>query len=270
MILVNGVAAETIAATDRGLAYGDGVFRTLTVRGTRPRCWQRHYRKLEHDCAALAIPCPAETQLREELERAAHGQRECVVKIVVTRGGGPRGYAPPEAPAPTRIVMANPMPRYPAEFASSGVKVHLCTTRLAFQTRLAGVKHLNRLENVLARAEWRDTQTPEGLMLDAEGNAICGTMTNLFIVEKDALATPELSRCGVAGVTRTRVLEASAHHGVACRIEQLPLERVLAAQEVLLVNSVIGVWPVKELAGRNWRLGRYAARVQQWLDEEDD
>lgn len=270
MILVNGAAADSVAVTDRGLAYGDGVFRTLPVKQGNPQCWQWHYRKLAHDCAALALPCPGEEVLAAELARVSRQQGDCVVKIIVTRGSGERGYAPPASPRPTRIVMASALPRYPEEFARFGIKLHLCRTRLAAQPRLAGIKHLNRLENVLARAEWNDTGVPEGLMLDEEENAIGGTMTNLFIVEGEALVTPDLSRCGVAGVTRERVLAAAARQGVACAIEKLKLERVLAAREVLLVNSVIGAWPVKELAGRSWRPGRHAARVQQWLDEQGD
>ena len=168
------------------------------------------------------------------------------------------------------IVIASAAPRYPDEFAKSGVRLHLCRTRIAAQPRLAGVKHLNRLENVLARAEWDDPEVPEGLMLDGEGNAIGGTMTNLFVVEDGALLTPELSRCGVAGVTRERVLAAAARHGVAARAEVLSLERVLAARELLVVNSVIGAWPVKELAARHWFTGHHAARVQEWLLEKDD
>lgn len=269
MTLVNGVATDSVAVTDRGFVYGDGVFRSLLVQQGGPRCWARQYRKLAHDCARLALPCPEQGVLAGEVARAARGQGDCVVKIIVTRGSGERGYAPPPSPAPTRVVMASALPRYPQEFANRGVAVHLCGTRLAAQPRLAGVKHLNRLENVLARAEWTDPAVPEGLMLDEEGNAIGGTMTNLFINEGGALVTPELSRCGVAGVTRERVQAAAARHGVPCRAEPIKLERVLAAREVLLVNSVIGSWPVKALAGASWQPGDFAQRVRQWLDEDD-
>ncbi len=268
MILVNGAAADTVAANDRGLAYGDGVFRTLTVRGARLRCWGRHYRKLERDCAALAIPCPSEQLLRREVEAAAQGQPECVAKIIVTRGIGARGYATPRPALPTRIVMTSAMPVHPPEFATTGVCVHLCATRLAVQPRLAGIKHLNRLENVLARAEWQDAGTAEGLMLDPENNVIGGTMSNLFIVEAGALVTPELSRCGVAGVTRERVLEAAPVHGISCRVETVSLERALQAEEILFVNSVIGVWPVRKLARREWTRMPHAAHVRQWLEHE--
>lgn len=270
MILVNGVATDSVAATDRGLAYGDGVFRTLLARHGKPRWWQRHYRKLAHDCATLALPCPPEEVLAAELERVTPRSGEAVAKIIITRGGGPRGYAPPQSPSPTRIVMAAALPAYPDEFARSGVRIRWCRTRVSFQPRLAGVKHLNRLENVLARAEWSDPAIAEGLMLDEDGHIVGGTMTNVFLVESGILVTPPLSRCGVAGVARERILEAAEAHGWACRIEPVATARLLDAEEVLLVNSVIGVWPVAACGGRTWKPGVCAARVREWNDDEAD
>lgn len=270
MILINGAVSNSLAATDRGLAYGDGVFRTLALRSGRPRAWSEHFRKLEHDCGALAIPCLAQAQLREELALLAEHEPDCAVKIVITRGSGQRGYAPPSPVEPTRIVMSFPLPRYPAELAHSGIKVRLCSLRLGYQPALAGVKHLNRLENVLARAEWGDPEIAEGLLLDTEGNAIGGTMTNLFIVEHGALATPDLSRCGVAGVTRERIFARAAEHGIVCRIEHMAVDRVLRADEAFLVNSLIGVWQIRELGGKAWTPGPLAASVRRWLDEESD
>ena len=270
MILVNGAVSATVGAADRGLAYGDGVFRTLAIRDGKPRSWMRHYYKLARDCDAIFIPCPAEEILRDELARAAAREPGCAAKIIITRGTGERGYAVPSESQPTRIVMSYPMPKHPVEFAQSGVKVHLCALRLGFQPALAGVKHLNRLENVLARGEWSDPDIAEGLLFDSDGNVIGGTMSNLFIVERDALATPDLSRCGVAGVTRDRVIEAAARHRISCRVEHIGLGRVLQAQEALLVNSLIGVWQVRALGDKAWARGTLATRVRQWLDEEVD
>lgn len=270
MILVNGAVSDTLDAADRGLAYGDGVFRTLAIQGGRPLWWTRHYHKLARDCDAVSIPCPAEEMLRDELARLAAREPDCAAKIIITRGTGQRGYASPSELHPTRIVMSCALPRHPAEFAQSGVKVHLCSLRLGFQPALAGVKHLNRLENVLARSEWSDPDIAEGLLFDGEGNVIGGTMSNLFIVERDALATPDLSRCGVAGVTRDRVIEAAASHRIICRVEHIGLGRVLQAQEALLVNSLIGVWQVRALGDKAWAQGTLVARVRQWLDEEID
>lgn len=268
MIIVNGAAAEAIAVTDRGLAYGDGVFRTLLWRNSAPVAWARQYGKLGRDCAALGIPCPAEATLATELERAAAGIRDLAVKIIVTRGSGARGYAPPQPCSPTRIVMTSSLPEYPGDFATEGIEVRLCRTRVASQPRLAGVKHLNRLENVLARGEWSDPGVPEGLLMDEDGHIVGGTMTNLFLVESTGLVTPALARAGVAGVTRERLMEMAAARGVNCREENVDRERLATAQEVLLVNSLVGVWPVRAFDGRQWSPGTWAARVREWLDEE--
>jgi 4-amino-4-deoxychorismate lyase len=268
MILVNGAAADSVAATDRGLAYGDGVFRTLLSKRGKPIAWARHYRKLARDCAALELECPSEELLARELARALDPAGAQVAKIIVTRGSGERGYAPPREPSPTRIVMTGPVPEYPGEFSRAGVEVAICRTRYAFQPRLAGVKHLNRLENVLARAEWSDPAVPEGLVMDDDGQIIGGTHSNLFLVEAGVLVTPGLTRCGVAGVTRERVMEAAAAQGIACREESVSQARLLGAEAALLVNSVVGVWPIRACAGRRWAPGDWASRVREWLDEE--
>ena len=270
MILVNGVAADSVAATDRGLAYGDGVFRTLLVSRGRPRCWSRHYRKLAQDCAALAIACPPQDVLAGELKLAAGAIADGIGKIIVTRGSGARGYAPPQPSSSTRIVTVADPPRYPDAYTRAGVSVHRCRIRLSAQPRLAGVKHLNRLENVLARAEWSDPAIAEGLLLDTDGHVISGTMTNLLIVEGGGVLTPRLSRCGVAGVTRERVMEAAARQGMACREDDLAWQRILDAREVLLVNSVIGAWQVRQCGNHSWEPGAVTSRVREWLDEKED
>jgi 4-amino-4-deoxychorismate lyase len=135
---------------------------------------------------------------------------------------------------------------------------------------LAGIKHLNRLENVLARAEWSDPAIAEGLLLDQQSFAIGGTMSNLFIVEAGTLLTPDLSRCGVAGVTRERIIDLAHKAGVPCRVEPLPLQRVLDASEVFLVNSLIGLWPLARMEKHTWTPGALTPQVAQWLNTEDD
>jgi 4-amino-4-deoxychorismate lyase len=257
MILVNGVPAESIPATDRGLAYGDGVFRTLRARHGEPLHWPRHYAKLSGDCVALGIACPDEALLLADVHKVACAHPDAVIKIIVTRGSGARGYAPPSHSTSLRVVMASP--RVPALDRPNGIKLHLCRLRLAHQPALAGVKHLNRLENVLARAEWTDAETDEGLLLDQDGYAIGGTMSNLFIVEQGTLLTPQLSQCGVTGVTRARVLDIAENSRLACHVMPLPLQRVVDADEVFLVNSVIGLWRVARLGERQWPPSRSAS-----------
>jgi 4-amino-4-deoxychorismate lyase len=267
MMLVNGAPAQSIPATDRGLAYGDGIFRTFRAVNGEPLHWDRHYAKLSADCIALGISCPDQTTLLAETRDVARAQSHMVVKIIVTRGDGPRGYAPPTPCAPTHIVMGTPV--RPLITVGEGVAVRLCRLRLSHQPALAGIKHLNRLENVISRAEWNDPHIAEGLLLDQNGFAIGGTMSNLFIVENGTLVTPDLSRCGVAGVTRARVMDIAAQLRTACRVEHLPLQRVWDADEVFLVNSVIGLWPVARLDTRAWRLGKTTIAIRQALEADD-
>jgi len=270
MILVNGTAATSVTADDRGLAYGDGAFRTLAVHGGRLLAWRRQFDKLASDLRALHIPCPQEPLLREEVAEVARGQPECAVKIIVTRGSGRRGYAHPSQVAPHRIVSSSMLPQYPAAWVNDGVTVRACALRLAWQPALAGIKHLNRLENVLARAEWNDAEIAEGLLQDCSGNVISGTMTNIFMTDGAELVTPDLSGCGVAGVTRDRVMEGARRNGVNCRVRCVSLDELTSAREVMLVNSLIGAWQVRRFGAATWGPGTLTERVRRWLDESDD
>jgi 4-amino-4-deoxychorismate lyase len=270
MILVNGVATASLPVSDRGLAYGDGVFRTFAVRNGRVRAWRRQVAKLAADAGALGIPCPGETVLRTEVGEAARDAAQCAVKIIVTRGSGARGYAYAGAHAPTRIVSTSPLPPHPQHWHERGVAVRMCSLRLARQPALAGIKHLNRLENVLARAEWNDPDIAEGLLQDSAGCVIGGTMSNLFLLMRDVLVTPDLSQCGVAGVTRERVIEAARRNGVTCRVAAVSLEELLASTEAFLVNSLIGAWHVRHLGAMGWQQAGMTTTVRRWLDEEED
>ncbi len=269
-LLVNGESGGSLDPTDRGVAYGDGVFRTLVIRHGAPVCWQRHYRKLRADCAAIALPCPPAATLARELAAAAVGLNEAAGKIIVTRGVGPRGYAPPAPPEPTRIVSAGPLPDCPASFRDEGVKVHRCRLRLSPQPRLAGVKHLNRLENVLARMEWSHPDIAEGLLLDTADHVIEGISTNLFLVHGGVLHTPDLSRCGVSGVTRERIIDAAVREAMPVRIATIAWQDVMSAEEAILVNSLIGAWQIRWLESRRWRQGTWISRLRGWLDGADD
>jgi 4-amino-4-deoxychorismate lyase len=270
MIVINGAVGAAVDAQDRGLAYGDGVFRTLRVRRGRPDRWALHYAKLAHDCHALQIACPEQAVLENELSLAIGTERDCIAKIIITRGAGKRGYAIDGTESPTRIVQTSPLPAYPAQYEEEGVRVHICETRLCSQPRLAGVKHLNRLENVLARMEWNDPQIAEGLLFDHEENLIEGTMSNIFLRCGTELFTPDLSRCGVAGVTRDRVMAAAGSVGLSASIRNISMDFFQAAEEVLLCNSVIGVWHVRECSSRRWASGAFAKKVRQILHDEID
>jgi len=264
-MIINGLQTEFISANDRGLIYGDGVFRTMLVSEGKLLHWQRHYNKLQHDCSVLGIECPSMQILTGEMEQLIQARPDGIAKIVITRGTGSRGYAPPAQPQVTRILNLSPAPNYPDSYAKSGVKVHICQLRLGHQPRLAGIKHLNRLENVLAAAEWNDADTAEGLLLDESGHIIEATRSNLFLVKDGVLVTPDLSRCGVAGLQRERVFDWAEKRGVACNIADLLLDDLLAADEVFVVNSVIGLWPVREMPGFHRSHFPISLLIQDWL-----
>lgn len=267
-MLVNGVPGNTINAEDRGLAYGDGVFRTLRMQAGSPLCWQRQFAKLQHDCNALKIPCPSALVLSSELQQLGKSQPDGVAKIIITRGVSTRGYAPAAQSEASRIVSISPAAPFSAENAKQGVRVHVCKVRLGHQFLLAGIKHLNRLENVLAASEWQDADISEGLLSDVSGFVISGTRSNLFMLRGNILYTPNLTRCGVAGMQRDRVMDWAKQHGVTCKVAEFRLEELVQAEEIFLVNSVFGLWPVRELAGYRRTTHPMSWKIQEWLNDE--
>ncbi len=267
--LINGRPGTALSPLDRGLAYGDGVFRTLAVRHGVAHCWAKHYRRLSDDCNALAIVCPPASVLLADIGCLCEENESVAVKIIVTRGEGVRGYAVPALAQPNWIVIKSALPAYPEQNFSQGIRVKLCQLRLAMQPRLAGIKHLNRLENVLARMEWVDVQIAEGLLLDEEGRVIECTMSNIFIRRGATLVTPKLDRCGVAGVTRQRIIDLAPVLGVDIAVEDLDLESLLSADEVIVCNSLYGAWQVRNLEHVNWPAGTLAASLRNRLEADD-
>jgi len=246
-MLVNGTPGTSISAADRGLNYGDGVFETIAVDRGEPLLWQRHMARLEAGCRRLGLEWPAETLLRRESREMLQPDRSCVLKILLTRGEGGRGYAPPRTAPVTRILGVHPLPHYPGDFWERGVSLRVCVTRLGENPDLAGIKHLNRLEQVLARREWDDPAVSEGLMRDGHGRVIEGTFTNLFVCSDGGLSTPDLGRCGVAGVMRDLVMELAARENIEVVRKDMTLDEVKSAEALFLTNSLIGIWPVRVL-----------------------
>jgi 4-amino-4-deoxychorismate lyase len=268
-MLVNGAPGSTINAEDRGLSYGDGVFCTLRMQAGHPVCWERQFAKLQRDCAALKIACPSALVLSSELQQLGKTQPDGIAKIIITRGVSGRGYTPLPQAETTRIINVTSATKYPIEYGKQGVRVHVCKIRLGHQMLLAGIKHLNRLENVLATSEWQDQDMPEGLLSDISGFVISGTRSNLFMLRGNILYTPNLARCGVAGVQRDRVMGWAKQHGVTCKVADFRMEELVLADEIFLVNSVFGLWPVRELAAYRRVVHPTAWKIQEWLSDEN-
>ena len=255
---VDGRAVTELPADDRGLAYGDGLFETMRVVAGRAPLWTWHMERLEEGCRRLLLPHPAPAMLADEVSAAADGLDDAVVRITWTAGSGPRGYAR-QATVPARlIVVASPVHHADPFMAIHGVALFECATRWSLQPRLAGIKHLNRLEQVLARAEWEDPSFIDGLMLDIDDRVISTTSASIGLVVDGVPMFPALHRCGVAGVGR-RLAMANLPEAVERDIDRAML---MSASEVFLASSVRGMLPVRAVGDRHYAAGPVARALQ--------
>ncbi len=251
-MLIDGITTEQIPASDRGLHYGDGLFETIAVAASRPRLWERHMARLAEGERRLGLPPLLRDLLWSEAESLISGAQQGVLKILHTRGSGGRGYRSPTSASTRRILSFHPWPEFPRYWFREGIELRLCDTRLGINPALAGIKHLCRLEQVLARNEWDDPAIPEGVMLDIEGRVIEGTQSNLFLLKNGGLITPDLSRCGVAGVMRGLVLESARALGIDCLIRDLGVDELGTADGVFICNSLIGIVLVARFAAHKF------------------
>lgn len=266
-VLVNGVSPgdplNAIPIEDRGLQYGDGVFETALLDRGRVRFLEQHLRRLALGCERLGIVAPDPALLRADVQQLTGSAERAVLKIIVTRGVGPRGYRPSPGSEPTRIVALYPAPAPPP---ATRLALRWCETRLGRNARLAGIKHLNRLEQVLAQAEWNDESIVDGLMLDTEGELVSGTASNVFMVREGTLVTPDLRFCGVLGIMRAEALRAAKELGIPVSEEPLWPHDVTASSEVFITNSVRGIRSVTELGAQRWNSTPVADRLRQALE----
>lgn len=252
LVSVNGVLGAMVSPLDRGFAYGDGVFETVRVHNGSMPLWPLHEQRLLAGADRLKIPVDI-SQVRSFRDQllAKAGRSEIpqgVLKLILSAGEGGRGYARPQSVRPTLCLMFYPGSAPLGETESPGLTVTLCAQRLAHNSALAGIKHLNRLEQVLARQELGARTDREGLLLDPEGMVVEATSSNLFCISDGRLITPDLTRAGVAGVARRLIIDRLAPAmGMDATVMPLSVSVLKDAQEVFLCNSVRGIWPVTTL-----------------------
>ncbi len=267
MILINGQPETTLSVADRGLQYGDGLFETIPFRDGKLEYLNEHIERLLRGCARLHIDfTDLESLERELVMLCAQTSEDKVIKIIITRGSGGRGYKPPKDTFPQRIIASYPLPDYPVH-NSQGVTVQLCTTRLSANPLLAGIKHLNRLEQVIARNEWDSGEIAEGLMLNYDDELIEGTMSNVFLVRDSRLFTPDLRDSGIEGIMRRQIIEHASTLDIPHEVVSLNIDDLYQADEVFISNSLIGIWPVTLLHGTNkqWPHGDLTKKLQKAL-----
>ncbi|MEC9313511.1 MAG: aminodeoxychorismate lyase [Pseudomonadota bacterium] len=271
MILINGQPDNRIPVTDRGLQYGDGLFETLAFRHGKLEYLNAHLQRLMRGCERLGIGFADRDKLEVELATVcAQTAEDSVIKIMITRGSGGRGYKAPNEAEPLRIISSHPMPEYP-ESCQQGITVRLCQHRLGINPGLAGIKHLNRLEQVLARSEWEDDNIREGLMLDINNKLVEGTMTNLFMVYNGQLITPAIDENGIEGVMRAEVIKLAGRLEIPVTETALTLTDLKQADEIFLTNSIIEIWPVTHVLDTDlhWPHGTLTRRFQSELKQAE-
>lgn len=252
---------ESFDPADRGLGYGDGVFETLRIHAGAAVWWDAHWARLCRGAEALGFAPPQVSTVRrhaQDLLRTAPA--DGVLKIIVTRGTGGRGYAPACTPEPGVIFSTHPLSATPPV-----VDLRWCRMRWAAQPRLAGFKHLNRLEQVLARAEWDDPDVFDGIVLGIDGCVISATSANVFARIGDEWLTPPVDACGIAGLMRAWVLECEP----GARVEPLTPAQLLAADAIFVCNAVRGILPVRRLGDREWSPHPAVARLRRRLADAE-
>lgn len=260
---VNGRRGEHIAVADRGFQFGDGLFETLAVRGGRPCHWDRHLARLHRGCERLGLQGVDGERLTREAQDYCAGTEQGVLKVLLSRGVAGRGYALPDpATAITRVFI---LESAPAGQDSGGVALMFCATPLSRNERLAGIKHLNRLEQVLGRAECR-SPFADGIMCDTQGDVIETTCANLFFVTRDVLFTPTLQFCGVEGIMRELVLEWARTQAIEIREQPVSRDQLMAADEIFITNSLIRARPVKRIEDMSFRHGSVTAAAAHVLE----
>lgn len=249
MILINGHYSESIAVSDRGLQYGDGVWETIRIKNHQAMLLEQHLERLQIGLKVLAIETLELKTLQAEIKCLQQQQKEAILKVIITRGSGGRGYNPTGINSTaSRILSLHPIPHFPTHYSSEGIQLTLCTTRLAHNPILAGFKHLNSLSYVLARGEFSEPYQ-EGLLRDYQDNIIEGTMSNIFIIKDNCVFSPALNQCGIRGIMQNTLITCLSKMGIQfCWKKNVSVQQIQQADAVFISNSVIGVWAVKSFS----------------------
>lgn len=257
--LINGVAASHIDVNDRSIHYGDGLFETILGKNDTLFYWTQHYRRLQSCAERLGLNCPDEQVFLSDIRYLLQHKEDAfpdvyVIKIILTRGSSERGYVIPKKITENRIVLLSAVAAdYPSLISGQLItgELYVCKQQVSINENLAGIKHLNRLENVLARNEWRDSDNDsfiDGLMLDADQHVIEATMSNLFAVKDNQLYTPDLRRSGVNGIMRDMVIDAAKRNGIQVSCLDLSLDELFDMEELFISNSLMGIRSVSKMA----------------------
>lgn len=255
MMWINGKQQQALAVSDRAVQFGDGCFTTARVLAGKVQWLPAHLRRLQQATQRLLIEHVDWRALEQEMVSAAAQQGEGVVKVIISRGSGGRGYSPAGCHSPVRMVSLSAYPAHYHQWRSTGVRLALSPVRLGCNPLLAGIKHLNRLEQVLIRAQLEQTDADEALVLDTAGRLVECCAANLFWRTGTQVFTPQLTQAGVNGIMRQHIMALLAERGQPCKPVSVEMAALEHADEVLICNALMPVLPVHQIEG--WR---YASR----------
>lgn len=268
--VVNGIVSDQISIKDRAFNYGDGVFETIVVHNKKLHYWAEHYDRLKTGCERLSIKAPDEAELLTDIAKLNFDTKSSVIKIVVSRGQGGRGYSVDGIEKPNIVISNNPWPQFVETYQQQGIKARLCQHRLIINPALAGIKHLNRLDQVLARNEWHNDDFQEGLMLDQNDHLLEGISTNLFVKINQQWITPATKNCAVAGVMRAVILSKAAEIGLNIEQRQIHHSELSLVEEMFVSNSVWGIVPVQSCDAYSFVIGKVSQQLKMELEQDKE
>ncbi len=242
IVLINGKKQSKLSVFDRSVQFGDGLFETCVVKDRKILFWSEHFSRLERGRKKLKINEVGSGQWLKDIAKAISISKldNAVVKIILSRGESLRGYGFDEKITPTRIVIISSLPeKVPDEYALT-----LCKSGYATNQILSGIKHCNRLEQVLARS---DMSADECIMLDENGHVISTTQANIFAIKSNVILTPALDECGIEGTRREVILKIARELGMQVDVCSLSVSELLESDEVFIANSVIGIKSVSKI-----------------------
>ncbi|KIO35027.1 aminodeoxychorismate lyase [Shewanella sp. cp20] len=256
-IWVNGQQEDSVSAFDRGLAYGDGLFATMRCSGNEVRFLDSQLLRLVQGAARLGLPTLDDDGLRQRLaEACAQGvsafSQDFCLKLLISRGCGGRGYLPPAAPTLTEVISLHEIPSHYSDWQTQGIRLQMSQVSLARQPLLAGIKHLNRLEQVLIRRQTLSEGYDDWLVCDTAGNIIEASMANLFFIQGRTIVTPSLQQAGVAGVMREQLMLWFVEAGFNLEVRSVLPRELAHFDHVLASNSLFGVVAVTGIAEHNF------------------
>ncbi len=253
--LINGIASDYLTINDRSIHYGDGLFETLLCSAGQLYYWPQHYQRLQQSAQFLGIDCPDQQLLLEDIKKLLTINdyditNACAIKIIISRGAGERGYKIAKNSCCNRLLLVSNIENNHSSLLNlellSG-ELFICQQQVSINENLAGIKHLNRLENVLARNEWSEDYI-DGVMLNANKHVIEGTMSNIFAVKDEQLFTPNLKLSGVNGIMRNVIIDIAKRNNIQTSVLDITLDELIAMDEIFISNSLIGMKAVTKIS----------------------